>query len=58
LLGVADRWRGCCGAGANHGVGQGSARKRSGARPRVVQTEKVPEAGDRQRAGRRQQIGP
>ena len=33
----------------NHGVGRGSARKRSGARPRVVQTEKVPEAGDRQR---------
>jgi hypothetical protein len=36
-------WLGRCGAGANHGAGQGArdehARQRSGARPRVVQTD-------------------
>ena len=45
-------WLGRCGAGANHGAGQGArdehARQRSGARPRVVQTDTLhaPEACD------------
>ena len=46
-------WLGRCGAGTNHGAGQGArdehAHQRSGARPRVVQTDtlKAPEAAAR-----------
>ena len=51
-------WLGRCGAGANHGAGQGArdehARQRSGARPRVVQTDTLhaPGASDSSEAAK------